>query len=122
MLLAAVTLTSLNVFQTSMGPHDGIVKKAENYNIEMKSSYGNFYAYLLDEKCKPLSNKKIFCEVRFFYPDKTSADIQLKPFGSDGFTIASTVIEFYSCKITFNVLGKSVVAKFENENQIVERK
>ena len=120
-LVAGGLLVSLNLFQSPNGPHGGVVKPAGNYQIEMKNPYGNLYAYLLDVESKPIRNRRVTCNVRYYFPDNTTTDVDLKPFGDDGFT-AETTIKFYSCKITFNLQGKSVSAKFENENPIVQKK
>ena len=120
-IAALVLLVSQNPFRSSTGPHGGIVKPAGNYQIEVNNPYGNLYAYLLDIESKPIKNKKITCSVRYYFPDDTTTDMDLKPFGDDGF-MTETTIKFYSCKITFNLQGKSVSAKFENESQIVQKK
>jgi len=120
-IIAAITLLiSLKMFQSPYGPHGGVVKPAGNYQIEMKNPFGNLYAYLLDVESKPMRNKRISCKVRYYFPDNTTTEIDLKPFGDDGF-MAETTTRFYSCRITFNLQGKSVSAKFENENPIVQK-
>lgn len=119
-ILLASTLISLKIFQSTYGPHGGVVKPAGVYHIEMKNPYGNLYAYLLEADSKPILNKGISCKARYYLPDSTSTEVDLKPFGDDGFT-AETTIRFYICKITFDVFGKSVSAKFENENPIVQK-
>jgi len=122
-LLVATTLISFNFFQTStLGPHDGIVKQTGEYNIEMKNSFPNFYAYLLNKKLTPISNSGISCEVRFMSPDSTSFSVPLKPFGKDGFLMDSGTLKFNSCRIYFTVSGRSISAEFENENLFVEKK
>ena len=105
LILAILTLIGFVYSQPTVGPNGGTVKKAENYNIEMKHSYGNLYAYLLDKKLKPINNKGISCEVKFFLADNTDMDVVLKPQGDYSF-FAETNIQYQSCKITFNVFGK----------------
>jgi ABC-type cobalt transport system substrate-binding protein len=121
LLILAAMLISLNYFQSSTGPHQGTVKKAGEYNIEVKNSYTNFYAYLLDKKSKPISNKGISCEVKFVFGDHTGISIPLIPYKDDGFTTEDVVPEFYSCSVNFNVMGKLISAKFENENTIAQK-
>ena len=104
-----------------MGPHEGVVKPAGDYNIEVKNSFTNFYAYLLDKKNKPISNKGITCEVRFIFSDNTGISTSLIPYLEDGFTTEKMMPEFYSCRVYFNIQGKSVSAKFENKNTIVQK-
>ena len=122
LVVIMVTLNSLRIFQPIVGPHGGIVKQAGAYSIEMKENYPDFYAYLFVNNFKPVSNKGITCQARFILPDNTNIDVLLKPFGEDGFTAESGAFKFYSCRIYFNVFGKTVSAQFENENPIVQKK
>lgn len=117
-----LVLYSLNIVQSNTGPHGGEFKQVENFNIEMKSSFPNFYFYLLDQKLKPINNYGISCEVRFFLPDETSTELTLKRFQQDGFMIEAGEIIYNSCRVTFNVFGKLVSAKFEKENFMVRKK
>ena len=122
---AVIMLVSAIIFQPSkditVGPHDGTMKRTGNYYIEMKSGYSGFYAFLFDKKIKPVYNKEIACRVKFEFWDETSLNIQLKPYGTDGFSTESPAPEFYSCKIYFNVSGKQVAAEFENESLLAEK-
>lgn len=122
LLSGIVVLFSINEPQPAIGPHGGELKQAENFKIELKSSFPNFYTYLLDQKLKPVKNKGITCEIKFFFPDDTSADLILKPFQDDGFILELGKTVYNSCIVTFNVFGKSVSAKFEKENSIVSEK
>ncbi|MBI4944969.1 MAG: hypothetical protein HY840_01055 [Bacteroidetes bacterium] len=121
-LLIVITLglIGFRLYQSSLGPHGGTVKHAGNYNIEMKNPYGNFYAYLLDKKLKPISNKGVSCEVKFFFSDNTNTDAVLKPQGDDAF-FAETMFQYQSCRITFNVFGNVVSAQFSNETPMVQK-
>jgi len=120
LLVTAMVLIAQTFSQTTVGPHGGTVQQVEKYQIEMKNPFPNFYAYLLDNKSKPISNKSISCNVRFFFPDNTSMDAELKQFGDDGFSLESATAKFYACRITFNVFGKNVSARFESESAIVQ--
>lgn len=120
-LLTILTLLSL-VAPTSVGPHGGIVKKAEGFYIEMENNPDTtFFAYLLNKKLKTISNKGISGEVKFFFPDSTALNVELKPAPGNAFT-AKPVPGFNSCKITFLVFGKSVSAPFEKESQTAQKK
>lgn len=119
--LAAIII-SMNTFPQNQGPHGGRVQKAENFNIESKSSYPFFYAYLLNDQNKPISNKDIACEIKFFLTDSTILDFPLKPFGEDGFRIESTIRDYNSYRINFHAFGRNISSKFENENAIVRKK
>jgi len=122
LLSGIVILYSLNRNQSDLGPHGGKFKQADNFNIEMKESFPNIYVYLLDQKLKPVKNEGIFCEIKFYFPDSTSTDLALKPFRDDGFILEASKIVFNSFKVTFNVFGKSVSAKFEKESILVRKK
>ncbi len=120
-ILTAITLLiSPATYYSDYGPHGGIVKPTGDYQIEMKHTFGNLYAYLLTKKSTPINNKRISCSVRYYFPDNTTTEVDLKPYEEDGF-MAETTIRFYSCKVTFNLPGKSVSAKFENEKPIVRK-
>jgi hypothetical protein len=119
----AIVFVSFNSYQSAIiGPHDGIVKEAGDYNIEIKNSEPTLYAYLLDKKLKPIANKGILCEARFLFSDSTNVNIHLKPYGNEGFSMESSALKYNSYRIYFNVNGKMVSAQFENESLIVEKK
>lgn len=122
LLLLAIIFYSVNKHQSIAGPHGGAIQQADNYNIELNAVSSNLYAYLLDQKLKPISNKGISCEVKFLLTDNTTMDAALKPFLEDGFIMESSTIVYQSCKITFNVHGNSISAKFEHENFSVHQK
>lgn len=117
-----ILVYSLNFSQSTTGPHGGELKQAANYNIEMRADFPNLYFYLLNQKLAPVNNKGITCEVSFLFPDQTSIDLAPKPFEDDGFVIESSKIVYNSCRVTFNVFGKSVSALFQKENMIVNKK
>lgn len=117
-IIPAILLISMKPVQ---GPHDGIVKPAGEYHIEMKNTYDYFFTYLLDKNQNPIPNKGIQCEVKFIHGDTTSTIIPLKPYGDDGFSSATHSLQFNSCRIYFTVKGKLVSALFENQSLIVEK-
>jgi hypothetical protein len=86
----------------------------------MKTDYTHFYAYLLTKENKSIINKDITCEIRFFLLDGTSLDIPLKPFEDNAFVIDYFASDYGSFRIMFQVAGKSVSAKFENESLLVK--
>lgn len=128
LLLSVLILTgiilaySFNTKQGTTGPHGGRLRQAEKYNIEMKVVHPNLYIYLLDQKLQPISNKGVSCEAKLFFYDNTSVDVPLKPFGEDGFIMESGITDFHSCRITYNLYGKILSTRFENENAIVQKK
>ena len=122
LVIAALLLISLKIYQTSEGPHGGTVKRAEGYNIEMKNSHEGIFTFLLDKNLKPINNKGISFRLKLFYPDDINTDSELKPFGEDGFFSESIPKYYSSCEITFHVSGKNISAEFENETLFVKKK
>lgn len=121
-LAGAILVYSFSAQQATPGPHGGRLKQAENYNIEMKMVHPNLYTYLLDQKLQSISNKGVSCGAKLFFYDNTSVDVPLKPLGEDGFIMESGVTDFHSCRITFNLYGKTISTRFENESAIVQKK
>jgi hypothetical protein len=111
-------LASLVSPQIRIGPHGGTVKQAENYRIEMKTIYPDFYAYLLNKNLETISNKNATCEARFLLNDNTTVDIPLQRFGEDAFKAKLTTMDYNSCYITLHMGRNSISAKFENESAI----
>lgn len=122
LLLSSILFLTFYSFQFGVGPHGGVVKKVDNYNIEVKAPYPAIYAFLLDKNLKPINNKGLFCEIRFFPPDDIPIDVNLQPYEGDGFKIESSAIAYGTFRVTFHVSGKSVSAMFYNENAIVLKK
>lgn len=116
-----MNLLLLNKSQVTIGPHGGKIKKAENFNIEKIQSPEYLYVFLLDNNYKPISNKGVIGEVRFYYLDETTSDIPLLPFETEGFVVKMQENQYHSCRITFIISGKFISAKFDNESLIVNK-
>lgn len=121
LILFAVLTISIYIKGGKTGPHGGVVKKAEKYNIELKTSTQYLYAFLLDEKNNPILNKGISCEACLTFSNDTKITYILLPYKNDGFMMENMSPGFSSCKIIFNVFGKSEFADFENENTIATK-
>ena len=114
-----ITPIAVDLMQTG-GPHGGVLKKSNNYYIEMKTVDNFFYTYLLDGKQKVISSKNLSCNVRFFLADSTDLILQLKPF-DNGFK-GENIQGYRYCKITFNVDEKTTEsALFENQKPVVNK-
>lgn len=122
LVLGVIALLPTGLFQLAFGPHGGKVKKAENFNIEKIQSPENLYVFLLDSNSKPMANTGITGEVRFYFLDETTSDIPLIPFEKDGFVVKMNEDHYHACRISFIISGKSISAKFDNENLIVINK
>lgn len=118
----AILYSYSRIIYDDIGPHGGIVKSVGNYNIEMKVSKPDFQAYLLDSRLNPISNKGMSCEIRFYLYDSSTLDIDLKPFGEDGFVMESGINGYHYYNVIFSFFGKQIRAKFEDENVIVLNK
>lgn len=109
-------IVSLNVFQTSEGPHKGRVKSSGEYKIETKISPNFVYAFLLDKTSKPISNEGLRCEIKFLFHEKNSAYFLLKRYHEDGFICHTNLTGYHSYHVIFHISGKRVSAIFENKN------
>ena len=108
--------------QIQQGPHKGVVEKAGNsYFIEFKYLNQEIHTYLLNKTYTCISNKGISCEIKFIYSDSTSYTQSLQPIGNEGFSTGFITSQFNSCRIIFNIAGKTVSAKFENQNPLVQK-
>lgn len=99
-------------------PHDGVIRKAGNYFIEMKTGEKKLYAYLLDKKLKLIDATGVTGEARFLFPDSTDVNVPLTLLGKDTFT-CETPAGYSACRITFNIKGKSVFANFGAPAEVV---
>jgi hypothetical protein len=108
------------VLSRPRGPHGGVVKKADNYFIEIKTFEKDFTAYLLTQKLRSVDTKEVAGEVKFYFPDSTDVNIPLKP-KDDGFVCIAPG-GFSSCKVSFTSVGKTVTARFEKQTQLVYKK
>lgn len=121
LILTTMFLLGLDKSQTP-GPHGGVIKSADKYYIEMKNIPDTtFLSYLLDKKMNTMSNKSISGEVKLYFQDSTVVNMDLIPIEGDAFT-AKILPGFYSCKITFDISGKEVSAKFDMRTQLVNTK
>lgn len=121
-LAISIIVSSFQLIDFPLGPHDGVVKPAGSYNIEMKNTFPTLYAYLLDKNYIPISNKGITCEGRFILADSSTVIIPLKPFEEEGFSMNISSFRYNSCRISFIVFGRRVSAHFESENLIADEK
>lgn len=122
LIIAALILISLRLFQSSEGPHGGTVKPAGEYYIEMKNPGGGMYAFLLNKDLKPISNKGITCRARLLHTDRAVTDVKLSFFGSDGFFVELIPRYYVTSTVIFTLPDKELSAEFENEVLFVDKK
>jgi hypothetical protein len=108
----------LNAQQDSYGPHEGRLKKSNNYQIELVGCNNYLEFYLFDADTRAIDNSAIIGNVIFIYDGKSSLNKPLVHYGIDGYTAEIPSNTFLYCKPSFNVNGVIVTAKFENECQI----
>ncbi|MEI8137726.1 MAG: hypothetical protein WCH21_10420 [Bacteroidota bacterium] len=103
------------------GPHGGTMKSEQNYKIEMLPSYKQILVYLYDKDVKPIANKGINGEVLFFYGEDVSLNMKLKACEDDGFIAEVAAPNYFYCVVKFNINGKTITTKFENQLELVEK-
>lgn len=119
-IIAGTFISMKTIFAADQGPNDGRILKVGNNYIEVKKDYIHFYAYLLDDQKNAMNNKDMTCEIRFFLVDGNTLDIPLTKHGVNGFMIDYFANDYNSYRITFEMGGKSIGAKFDNENLLVK--
>jgi hypothetical protein len=105
-------------FFQARGPHDGVVKRAESFFIEVRNDDNIFHAWLYDDNFKAIENLRVTGDVKFYQMDSTVFVVPLKPFLKDEF-ICESIPGYISSKVTFNITGVSVSATFQNQVQVV---
>ena len=120
LVLAALFISMKTIFASDLGPHGGKTEKAGDHYIEVQKDDAHFYAFLLNKDKESIKNTNISCEIKFFLLDGTSLNIPLKPFGDEAFVIDYFESDYESYRITFEVEGKSVNAKFDKESFLVK--
>ncbi len=103
------------------GPHGGLLKTVEEYNIETINTYGCITAYVFDKSFTIIPNKFISGSILFFYNNGATLNNYLIPSGTDGFTADVPSINYYYYTIHFKVNGKVISARVDNYLGIAEK-
>lgn len=119
-LIAGAFISTKTILAADKGPNEGRIQKVGNNYIEVKKEYVHFFTFLLDEQKNEMSNANMSCEIRFFLSDGSTLDIPLAKHGTNGFVIDYFANDYNSYRVTFEVAGKYIGAKFENENLLVK--
>lgn len=106
-------------FPPERGPHNGIVKPADGFYIEAGYNSSEIFAYLLDSTMKPIRNDGITCIAIIEFPDKTTGNLDLYPYGEEGFGAPNIQKDYTTCTIIFEKDGRKVSAEFPNESLVV---
>lgn len=108
------------IIKNNIGPHGGILNVAKNYKIEMTNSPGSVDVYLFDTDMEVVSNKNVRAEIMFVYSSNNTINKTMIACGKNGFTTeVGNQFYFYSI-VTFNISGKIVTSKFENQMGLAE--
>lgn len=111
--LPVITFASWFV-QHDKAPHGGILKQSDGYYVELKKADKYMYVYLLNSRLKPVTDKDISGEVKFFLPDNTILPVTLKTISEDGYLVEMPA-EFKGCQVNFIVNKAPVSALFEKQ-------
>jgi|GEM_PF-2405370 len=114
------TLRGQVVIKNGTGPHGGILNVEQGYKIEMINLAGSIIVYLFDKDLGIVSNKDIRAEIMFMYGDNAALNKTLVACEKNGFiTEVANQYYFYSI-VTFNISGKMITSKFENQSGFAE--
>jgi len=64
---------------------------------------------------QPIHNYGVVGDVKFFLPDEVYSSVPLAYYGMDGFTAKIPSNDFFYYRITANISGQPISAKFNNE-------
>lgn len=120
--IALVTSTKAqDTTNYASGPHGGILRTVENYNIETINSYGCITAYLFDASLKVIPNKFLSGTIMFFYNNEVSLNKYLVPIGTDGLLadITGEGYNYYILNILVN--GRFISSRYNNFFGIAEK-
>ncbi len=108
------------VYLDSLGPHNGQIKQAGNYFVELLFSSQNTYVYLYDKHRIPLENNAVTGKMIFKQYDSTTAIVELKPFHTDAFVGKTDFPNYYSCTIIVDTKDARISTKFEFVESIAD--
>lgn len=100
--------------ETKRGPHGGTLVPAGEYQVESLGCDEYLEIYIFDKYSDPLLNYGTSGEVKFFKGDNAATGVPLVLYGNDGFTAKFPDYTFSTYKVTLNIKGVTVTAKFNN--------
>ncbi len=114
-LVASLLLSVTSVAQVrNTPPHDGQLKRAGYYNMEVLDCSGYLEIYLYDLNMSPIRNSGLSGWVDFHYPDSTCATSRLYHYSIDGFTAEPERQLYSSCEVFIRGVGVSVQMTFKD--------
>ena len=105
-----------NVAAKRKAPHGGMIQKAGSYRIEMVKGDNTISIYLLDTEEKTLSNTGVTGTAVFDFLNKTKSTATLEKGDKNALLLDTPKANvFVFCKVTMEVNGKTITAKFQND-------
>ncbi|HWY37211.1 MAG TPA: hypothetical protein VNY73_01535 [Bacteroidia bacterium] len=109
------TLSSYSQQDSAIGPHQGHLVRAGEYHIELLGCNDYMEIYVFDKDMGPIHNYGMTGDVKFYYTGETYLSSPLSYYGNDGFTAKIASTNFIYCRVSLDVFGKFINAKYENE-------
>ena len=109
--------------ESERGPHQGAIRTAGHFKIELLGCTDHVEVYLLDKDAQEMSNYDIHGKVAFTFKNNITKEVPLQPYGRDGFSAKIPQSEFFNCFVTIEILSSPITASFESEcNKVVGAK
>ena len=116
-------IPTINLFAqkgyNSNGPHNGIIKKVNNYHVETLIRDSKIYFFFFDEKLTPISNSEITGTATLLFVDGKSKKVELTNVDTDAFTVNEiNAFAYTDIYLTFKIKGKSFSTVFSKERKL----
>jgi len=97
-------------------PHDGYIKSAGKYKIELGGCSEALRFYLYTQHLKPITNSFVVSgEVEYSYIDETFLVVPVKRGDCNSLQAKIPATGFYKCKLTLHLPHETIWAYFDNE-------
>lgn len=113
-VILSILFSSALLAQGKNPPHNGQLKRAGYYNLEVVDCSGYLEIYIYDMEMNPLRNYGLSGMVDFHYPDSTCASSKLYHYGVDGFTAEPERQLYASCEVFIRGQGINIRAVFKD--------
>lgn len=115
-VLLFVFVTSVSWAQDTLrGPHNGSIQPAGDFRIEAMGCNEYLEIYIYDKYMEPMLNYGITGDVKYYKQNDVATTEKLVNYANDGFTAKFPDYYFTSFKVTLQIKGVPVSAKFKNE-------
>lgn len=113
-LILFFSCSALPAQETGKGPHNGQLKRAGYYHLEVVDCADFLEIYLYDTRMNPFRNNGLNGIVDFHYPDSSCATSKLYHYGVDGFTAEAEKQMYSSCEVFIRGRGINIRAVFKD--------